>query len=396
MNILIVGNGFDLAHKLPTTYMDFLKFMNNLRRIIENKGIKCIHKPFDADIKKELKEKNLYINEYFEDWLNKNVILKWDGFLEEKSVFVKIFQEKNIWFTYFHDKVLDKSMKGEKWIDFENEIATVIRCLETCIYNSEKEAADKNKTTSFNFEYFINKYLMAFIDNNGKCLNLNGKNNYINKLETDLNLFIDCLESYMMLINKMQNVLKSPDIKKHNFDKVLSFNYTNTYKEVYEKELVDDNIDFIHGKAGNHNLVLGTEETLKEETDVPEMEKLINKEISCIRFKKYFQRIYKQTGLKYKDWLENPYTGGMAVAKPTPHNIYVFGHSLDIPDKDILNYVITHKSVAQTTIYYHDEDAHARQIANLVKVIGKTEMIERTGNGNIVFQQQQEMIPRLI
>ena len=26
MNILIIGNGFDLAHGLPTTYKDFLKF----------------------------------------------------------------------------------------------------------------------------------------------------------------------------------------------------------------------------------------------------------------------------------------------------------------------------------------------------------------------------------
>lgn len=26
MNILVMGNGFDLAHGLPTTYKDFLRF----------------------------------------------------------------------------------------------------------------------------------------------------------------------------------------------------------------------------------------------------------------------------------------------------------------------------------------------------------------------------------
>lgn len=26
MNILVIGNGFDLAHGLPTTYKDFLTF----------------------------------------------------------------------------------------------------------------------------------------------------------------------------------------------------------------------------------------------------------------------------------------------------------------------------------------------------------------------------------
>ncbi|WP_081647088.1 AbiH family protein [Butyrivibrio sp. NC2007] len=29
MNFLIVGNGFDLAHKLPTSYTDFLFFLKH-------------------------------------------------------------------------------------------------------------------------------------------------------------------------------------------------------------------------------------------------------------------------------------------------------------------------------------------------------------------------------
>ena len=29
MNILVVGNGFDLEHDLPTRYVDFLKFVKN-------------------------------------------------------------------------------------------------------------------------------------------------------------------------------------------------------------------------------------------------------------------------------------------------------------------------------------------------------------------------------
>lgn len=27
MNILVIGNGFDLAHGLPTKYYDFIKFV---------------------------------------------------------------------------------------------------------------------------------------------------------------------------------------------------------------------------------------------------------------------------------------------------------------------------------------------------------------------------------
>ncbi len=31
MNILILGNGFDLAHKLPTSYVDFLSFVEQVQ-----------------------------------------------------------------------------------------------------------------------------------------------------------------------------------------------------------------------------------------------------------------------------------------------------------------------------------------------------------------------------
>ena len=34
MNILVIGNGFDLAHGLPTKYTDFLDFMSDYTRYL--------------------------------------------------------------------------------------------------------------------------------------------------------------------------------------------------------------------------------------------------------------------------------------------------------------------------------------------------------------------------
>lgn len=36
MNLLIIGNGFDLAHGLPTYYTDFLKFVNEANDYYNN------------------------------------------------------------------------------------------------------------------------------------------------------------------------------------------------------------------------------------------------------------------------------------------------------------------------------------------------------------------------
>lgn len=35
MNILVIGNGFDLAHGLPTEYKDFLEFAKVIYQIVE-------------------------------------------------------------------------------------------------------------------------------------------------------------------------------------------------------------------------------------------------------------------------------------------------------------------------------------------------------------------------
>lgn len=75
------------------------------------------------------------------------------------------------------------------------------------------------------------------------------------------------------------------------------------------------------------------------------------------------------------------------------HNLYIFGHSLDVTDKDILRDLILHDNV-YTTIYYLNKDVMGQQIANLVKVIGQDELIKRTGGSTktIEFKQQQDMV----
>lgn len=110
-----------------------------------------------------------------------------------------------------------------------------------------------------------------------------------------------------------------------------------------------------------------------------------NSNIEFIQFKKFFQRIYKGTGCLYKDWImecfENSFIDEL--------NLYFIGHSLDVTDKDILSELILCDG-AKTTIYYHNQDALGRMIANLVKVIGEDELISRTGGSKaaISFVQQ--------
>jgi hypothetical protein len=134
-------------------------------------------------------------------------------------------------------------------------------------------------------------------------------------------------------------------------------------------------------------MVLGIDEYLDPER--------MNKEISYIAFKKYYQRIYKGTGCEYRDWIYKMKEGAKSIEqklrKEYPvqipfikftndarHKLYIFGHSLDITDQDILRELILNDNV-YTTIFYMNKNDLKRKIANLVKVIGQDELIRRTG-----------------
>lgn len=42
MNILVIGNGFDLAHGLPTKYGNFLEFVKVIRQVKNRESLKDV------------------------------------------------------------------------------------------------------------------------------------------------------------------------------------------------------------------------------------------------------------------------------------------------------------------------------------------------------------------
>lgn len=75
------------------------------------------------------------------------------------------------------------------------------------------------------------------------------------------------------------------------------------------------------------------------------------------------------------------------------HNLYIFGHSLDVTDRDILRDLILNDNVS-TTIFYHNKENMRKQITNLVKVVEVNELIGRTGGSTrtIKFKLQKNLV----
>ncbi len=395
MNILIIGNGFDLAHGLPTTYKDFLDFITTYDNYVKNLKV-------GVDGQKDLETlegKDYEFLKYIIDMHNNKESLS--------SEFENLILN-NCWRNYFDRIDTELCRKGKiGWIDFESEISKVIQTVESVQKRIKNSYLVSEETKLISFEFDVLKNITSNIKILDEIGTIDDKKEEIEKikerLEDDLNSLIRALEIYLSdFINNLPVKKRLPDIEGLKIDKVLSFNYTSTYERIYGEDNPKIEYDYIHGKADiNHNIdncnmVLGVDEYLTgEERD---------KNTEFIQFKKFFQRIYKKTGCTYVDWLKEyemnnigPYTS----LDKEDLNVYIFGHSLDVTDEDILRRFILDEYkkalrrdglIVRTTVFHFNREALGKQIANLVKVIGQDNLISMVhgSSASIILQKQQD------
>lgn len=365
MNILLIGNGFDLAHGLPTKYDDFLNFLSACRVMERYAGPSDSQKIKDTGVHDE-------IGNFIETQWKSG---KWE--IED----VKRQMAENVWIDYFLK--FKSRLKDKGWIDFEQEIAKVIQNIDRANGILDRNAMLDYKSRIKPIAYVLVNYkLMDETTYKAK------EPDMTDRLISDLNRLIRCLEIYLCLtldlvhpvirLRTISNILSDVG----SIDGVLSFNYTDTFERYYET-LYSGRPEYcyVHGRARIENnlmldnMVLGIDEYLDEQDR--------NTKIEYVQFKKYYQRIFKQTDYNYTEWLR----------QRGPKKLFIIGHSLDITDKDVLQEILTADDV-ETTIYYHSKDANAKQIKNLIKLLGYDKINELTrgrgGSSSITFAPQLE------
>ncbi|MEQ2625947.1 bacteriophage abortive infection AbiH family protein [Faecalibacillus faecis] len=365
--ILLIGNGFDLAHGLPTSYKDFLDFCKMVRElytypIIDNEynQKKLIDWNTDKTIKSKLLECYENRKNCFEDKITTQC-----KELDELYDCIK----ENVWINYFLER---EKYIGENWIDFESEISNVVQAIETLkgYIERDEDVLKIKDTKQQTIIYFLKIAKKSLQD----VFNLKRIDSFIEDISIELDKLIRSLEIYICeFVNEIDIIKENDDIKTITPDYVLSFNYSNTYERIYgqSKEVT---YDYIHGKADiknnvdTCNLVLGIDEYLEDDK---------NDKLEFIAFKKFYQRIYKSTDSTYMKWVEQ-----IKKYPEVNHNLFIFGHSLDKTDRDILKLLICNDNVT-TKIYYYrknknDKKELGKLIKNLVRIMGQDELISRT------------------
>lgn len=126
--ILLIGNGFDLAHGLPTSYSFFLDFCDKIKETL-------LFPEFSND---DEWKKDIILNWDIDNSI-KSKLYEWDKNTNNNlnKLFIEIYDniKDNIWINYFLNI---RYTLGKNWIDFESEISNIIQAFECIRDNIER------------------------------------------------------------------------------------------------------------------------------------------------------------------------------------------------------------------------------------------------------------------
>ena len=334
VNVLIIGNGFDVYHKLETRYIDFVRFVKSQSELDSGGEIESICKT------------NPFIKHFIDviDWETEED--KWIDCEEEIKVIISVFKK-----TF---DAIQRNDSRETYTGQEQQV----------IINFSKYFEDIEDVMNF-YRYFREEYERDFRKFEKKKL--------LSNIKSDLDDVITVLEYYLKDVCEEANITKkSSQLLKTKFDFVVNFNYTDTYK-LYDIE--EENAFYIHGKLGKNpnNMVLGFSSKDEEQFRVEKSD--------VIYFEKYFQRIQKKLGVLDEERFLTFVNIGERKRGATTH---FFGHSMSVSDGDIIERIIE-KLSDYVIIYYYDQVDYEEKVASLIEILGKERMLGFVSNEIIQF-----------
>lgn len=371
MNVFLLGNGFDLHHKFPTAYIDFLKTINHLINLEDYSEIKTVYDVFcDKNLQSSCKNIKRCVEQH-EEILKRVVLPQYQ---------IEVFRENaksNMWFQYL-SKILNKDLG---WIDFEKEIANVIEAFRYFFDNigmmNQSVEDSRNIYIVSHFSFFLEIENDSYDDSAfwnvdeikdeykievpiGSGIYEIDKNKIVNSLylllEELQELLCEYLEFFVEnILDEMREcgyVAKNPSYPK-DVNCVITFNYTHTVEKISE---INYNVIHMHGDVDN-GIVLGV--------NPDEYDELGSIDTTFIKFKKYYHRINNVSDIGLRNTLE-----WIIDRKKNDYcNLYVVGHSLDVTDKDIIMQLFNLAN--KIIIFYHDKCSKGNYTENLIRMYGK-------------------------
>ncbi|MFW2135979.1 AbiH family protein [Chryseobacterium sp. TY4] len=356
--LVLIGNGFDLAHGMKTSYHDFI--LNYLKEA------------FRGVFKGNNYEDNL-IKVYYDraGWkliMNGNEVDSWtlQNFIdhfepENRRENRVVLQSKSILIQYLFDHC-----KQYDWVDIEN-VFYLLLC-KFASKNQLNEIMRLNQDLEF-LKELLKEYLVKvendFVKNDSEKFR---RKDFVEQITSISTLSVQ--ERKYLGIEELNNRPESILF--------LNFNYTDTIHEYFERireKINNCYVINIHGKLNESNnpIIFGYGD--ESETNFS----LLEKYDECLTYVKTYW--YSRTN-NYRKFLDFVNSGNF--------DVFVLGHSCGLSDKTLLSEVFNNKNCRKIRLLTYVKDRNKDVTIDNTDYISKTYQIGR------VFQNKEEMRDKLI
>jgi hypothetical protein len=299
--IVIIGNGFDLAHGLKTSYnhfiLDYLK--NALDLALQNWT-------YEDSLLKIERKNNSPITQLLEVEFPSELFQR-SKILDFRYTFKSIF-----WKSCFHE------LEQLNWVDIENLYYQFLLQL--------LSVSNKNNVTQLNKEFdSIRQLLIQYLKKVNAQLIVDSK-----QKKEIINLITDGINPY-----EISNFYKEGI--------VINFNYTDTLK-YYERDLNYFNFEIvnIHGDTNNpDSVIFGYGDEL--DAKYSEIENL-NENVFFTHIKSF---MYLKTN-NYKKIFE--------MINRDKFEVQVYGHSIGTSDRTLFSQIVNHENLDNIKLFYHQKN----------------------------------------
>lgn len=404
--LVIIGNGFDLAHGLPTSYGHF---------------IDDFWKSFKGKVRTDEYQKFIYANEFYEKYYSdyreinnfKDFICSITDFKKNRTGIYydphkiklenhhsndrEIFHFKNDFFKIINQRNL------ENWVDIENVYYEILKdkAIPKIGGSLYPHSIEKLNEEFQDVKDLLEKYLIEKVVN---VFDLDFTKNQ----NIDWNKIYNFLKPISLLTSE-SNILKefinSKDVKeiKEHFEKersqelinnvyFLNFNYTpiaSLYSDLLDKDdRIETTINFIHGELGNNkenkiNFGFGDE----MDDDYKMIEKLDDNEF--LRNFKSFQYLQNSNYSNLLNYIDSD-----------KFQVLIMGHSCGLSDRTLLNTIFEHTNCRSIKVFYHKKengkDNYTEIIQNISRHFNKKALMrEKIVNKTLCQPLPQIKLPKI-
>ena len=401
--IIIIGNGFDLAHNLKTGYKDFINdYWDTVEEGIYDKYWRLLDQQYgggkhplndyeDQFIKIEKEYDKTGVNKVCSSYKEDSPLWKLHTLIDEHNNDPSSNVTVTLTFTNHFFEHISHQCSLVNWVDIENEYYKALKeLLQEENYQKQNESIHTLNKEFDDVKGLLEKYLTRITENTELKQHQSIHNvfssfiefdevatckqtAFINSIFSNTDIYHDFTIDYSedpaysecLTKDEQRRYFINKNFKYDNFKKnhlapytlLLNFNYTQTAEKLYAENCFNEIIN-IHGELNNENnpIIFGYGDEL--DNDYERIERLQNND-----FLENIKSIRYHKTKNYRSLLEFIALG--------PYQVFIMGHSCGNSDRTLLNTLFEHDNCLSIKVFYRQYKDGTDNYIDLIKNISR-------------------------